>query len=353
MYDLYLPTLGGGEKYLLEMAEVVSERWTVEVAAPRLPALEQMARFGIPTRFPRRRLHPASFVMRSRGASLAVYLANGVPLPSLAERSIAIVQFPMRTLGRGRAASLLRGQILDRYDLLTYSAFVRDWIAQRWDRPSTVVPPPVQLGNFSPASKEPMVVAVGRFFAVQHSKRQDILVRAFRQLVEETGTTWTLALVGGASGSAASAAFIERIQAEAKGLAVKFVFNATQQELCDLYTRASLFWHAAGFGRSPDAPEQAEHFGMSTVEAMSYGAVPLVYDDGGQREVLDRGGGRLWSTVEELLENSRLLMEDESARNDLAASAAKEAARFSVRHFRARMRDVLELPQADETMRDE
>lgn len=340
-YDLYLRTLGGGERYLLAMAEVVAADRQVEVAAPSLPGADRLRHFGMPAHLPTRRVHPTCFIPWTRGAPLLVYLANGVPLPSLADRSIAVVQFPMRSLGTGRALRQLRNAILSPYELVTYSNYVRSWIERRWDRTAEVIHPPVRLGQFRPAAKEPMILAVGRFFAVQHNKRQDVLIEGFRQFSMGAGSDWTLTLVGGRYDSRGTRRFIEEMQVQAVGLRVRFVFDATEAELLDLFGRASLFWHAAGFGRAADAPEDAEHFGMSTVEAMGHGVVPLVYDDGGQREVLAEGGGLLWTTIDELVSKTSALAASDTQREALATTAVRAAQRFGRDRFDAQVEALI------------
>jgi len=109
------------------------------------------------------------------------------------------------------------------------------------------------------------------------------------------------------------------------------------QPLIELET-ASLFWHAAGYGRLEDHPEDAEHFGISIVEAMSYGAVPLVYADGGPREFIDGRNGTLWATVEELVAHSVEIMSDDELRAARARQAVSDSQRFSTDAFRASVR---------------
>ena len=70
--------------------------------------------------------------------------------------------------------------------------------------------------------------------------------------------------------------------------------DASGAELRDLYGRASIFWHAAGLGEDPERhPDRYEHFGITTVEAMSAGAVPVVIDAAGQAEIVEQGPQRL------------------------------------------------------------
>ena len=69
-----------------------------------------------------------------------------------------------------------------------------------------------------------------------------------------------------------------------------------------LLSTASIFWSATGYGIGDDQPWNAEHFGMTTVEAMAGGCVPVVIDKAGQREIItpDVDGFR-WSTPQQLM----------------------------------------------------
>ena len=88
--------------------------------------------------------------------------------------------------------------------------------------------------------------------------------------------------------------------------------NATGAEVRDLYSRAALFWHATGLGEDEEThPERLEHFGISTVEAMSAGAVPVVIGRAGQLELFEDGiAGYHWQTLDELVARTGQLMAD-------------------------------------------
>ena len=59
--------------------------------------------------------------------------------------------------------------------------------------------------------------------------------------------------------------------------------------------------HAAGFGVDPDEfPETLEHFGITPVEAASFGCIPVVYGQGGPKEVVSvLGCDTTFSTIDE------------------------------------------------------
>src|SRR5690606_18610000 len=112
-------------------------------------------------------------------------------------------------------------------------------------------------------------------------------------------------------------------------------------ELRDLYARASIFWHAAGLGEDPERhPDRYEHFGITTVEAMSAGAVPVVIDAAGQVEIVDQGvNGYRFATLDGLVAHTERLIADPAWRATLAAAAERRARDFGWDAFVARVRD--------------
>jgi hypothetical protein len=128
----YLGTMGGGERVICDIAEVLSERFAVEVCGPQLPDPARWELLGFPT-LDVRRLNAREFMMHAMRAEVAVVMANGVPLPSLARRSYLIVQFP----GGSTAPTTARGRFraraaLSRYSVVTYSRYNQIHIERRW-----------------------------------------------------------------------------------------------------------------------------------------------------------------------------------------------------------------------------
>ncbi len=65
-----------------------------------------------------------------------------------------------------------------------------------------------------------------------------------------------------------------------------------------------------------------KHFGITTVEAMSAGAVPVVIDSGGQRETVDHEvNGFRWSELTELQNYTRRIAGDLNLRKALSENA--------------------------------
>jgi glycosyltransferase involved in cell wall biosynthesis len=231
---------------------------------------------------------------------------------------------------------------LDRYDaIVANSAFTAGWVQRLWQRPSTVLHPPVPMRT--PGLKEQVILGVGRFFPRErgHSKKQLELVQAFRTLVDGGLRGWTLHLVGGCSDTGRE--YFESVRTAAEGYPVHLHPNAAGFDLDDLYARASVFWHAAGLGEDPEQhPDRFEHFGISTVEAMSAGAVPVVLGAGGLVETVRDGvDGFHAADLDGFVTRTRELAADPARLQALSASARQRAQQFSLPAFDARLEELL------------
>ncbi len=243
---------------------------------------------------------------------------------------------------RARASLLTAGRPdtawLDTYDVVVAnSPFTERWIREWWERDSVVLEPPVPLRQ--PGTKQPMLLSVGRFFAPGrgHAKKQLELVEAFRRLCERGLSGWELHLVGGCSPE--DRGYLEQVRSAAAGLPVAFHVDAPGAELDALYRSASIYWHATGLDEDVDAdPVRAEHFGITTVEAMSAGAVPVVMAAGGQPHIVTDGvDGLLFHSIEQLVGLTEALAADPERRAALGAAAVRTASRYGLEAFARRL----------------
>ncbi len=301
-----------------------------------------------------RRAVPVAFEVEGAGPGAPVELRIESPTaaaPDTSRRQLGVAVVGVR-LGRGLPARLrawypwLGGSrpwadFLASYDeVVANSEFTRAHIESAWEVPATVLNPPVTM--FEGTIKEPMIVSVGRFFAAHdgHSKKQLEMVRAFADLCDRVGG-WSLHLVGGVDDDGAG--YLQQVQAAAAGLPVTVHPNASLTELGDLYGRASIYWHATGLGESLTRhPDRFEHFGITTVEAMSAGAVPIVIGRAGQLETVEHGRtGYHWSTLAELVERTESVIADPALRERLAAAATDAARAYSFSAFATRLESLV------------
>jgi glycosyltransferase involved in cell wall biosynthesis len=230
--------------------------------------------------------------------------------------------------------------------IISISEYSRAWVKRYWGLESELVYPPVMDSNRSDrpglVNRRKRILSVGRFFTGGHSKKQLEMVKVFKEQTKKDLNGWELHLAGGTHPEHKE--YIKRIEEEARGYPVFCHFDISRGELEELYRTSRLFWHASGYGEDEEShPEAQEHFGITTVEAMAHGLVPLVYDGGGQREIVSDGvDGYLWRTFDELIAKTVVIAGDERLREEMAGRALSRSNDFTGDLFKQRLMAVLE-----------
>ncbi|MBI2599559.1 glycosyltransferase family 4 protein [Candidatus Daviesbacteria bacterium] len=264
-------------------------------------------------------------------------MSDGSIFYPTAKKNILHIQSPII----GQPAKSIWGKFkLKGWDLIIYnSKFTKEYSQANWPLKSEIIFPPIDTAKIRPLKKEKYILSVGRFFGYLKDKKQEILIRVFKELFKkENMKGWSLHLVG--SAEPGDADYIESLKASASGIPVKFYPNLSYEKLIELYGKAGIYWHASGFGETD--PTKMEHFGISTVEAMAGGAVPVVIGKGGQREIIaDEKYGYLWENLDELKQLTLKLIEDSKLLGKMSKEAIKRAEYFSKEKFTDRIMQII------------
>ncbi|MDQ3920434.1 MAG: glycosyltransferase [Acidobacteriota bacterium] len=389
IYNLHMQARGGGEKRTLALAEHLSRShrvWLfvkeptdaaslesyfgVDLSRVSFVVLNEGRRVGARPRPRSARWDalstPFRHFLRIKSFKLDLFINNShcSNLPCPAAHGIYMCMFPYahptseRKLVR-RAYRSFMDQLEERVlgcrvsDFLSsYSAvtansrFTAGWVEQMWGRrPEVVYSVCDRMGP--PADKEKIILNVGRFIdggAGALLKRQDVLLDVFRRLTDIQTDGWQLHFAGSVARDARSLALAERLETDARGLPVFFHFDADLDDLRVLYRRASLYWHATGYGfPAREHPLLQEHFGVTTVEAMSAGAVPVVINKGGQGEIVTHAlDGFLWDDAAALARQTARLIGDPRLLARMSRQAMSSSARFSRAAFNERVDAIIE-----------
>lgn len=389
-------TIGGGEKYLGVTAEAVRDGFPgadLEIMSPGQVDVDGYERMlGLDLRGVRiRSNNPGPSRLRRRLASIPtlrlyrdlVVSAQALPetarydlfismvyvLPafSRARRGVILCQFPYERRLSVVGTPRFRGPLFDLYarpywalrrrlfggevdafqTIICQSNYVRGWVRKLWGRESMVINPPIDVPAEEPAwdGKQKIILSVGRFFAGGHSKRHDVMVKAFREMCDAGLKDWELHLVGSVQTEKPNdCEYFVKVVSMTSGYPIRMHVGVPGSEVEELYRRASIYWHAAGYGVDEERhPVELEHFGMTTAEAMGYGVTPVAIARGGQPEVVQDGvNGRLWRTTDELKSRTLELIEDPDQRRRLGEEARRSVARFSRERFKKSMIEALE-----------
>jgi glycosyltransferase involved in cell wall biosynthesis len=365
IYNLHMRAMGGGEKLTLVVAEHLSLAHNVFLFSAEpldVPSLEQffdvdlsrvkviclktpgplsrvLARMSGRNR-PSVSLHHDR-QLRSHELDLFINnsYASGLKCPTT--RGIFMCMFP-------HPASSVVSNVVNSYStIVAISQYAADWIRKRWDRHSEVLYPPCDdMGP--PSAKEKIILHVGRFIAdsvedERHHKGQYVLLETFKRMTDLYQQGWELHFIGSLSSDGKSRTFADALMRAAEGLPVFFHFNSARQELRELYRRAAIYWHATGYGFDANKyPSKQEHFGISTVEAMSAAAVPVVYATGGQKEIVtDEVNGYWWTDIDRLVSQTRRLANDPALCSELGRQAVLSSKQFSRETFVANINQLI------------
>ncbi|MDD3532198.1 MAG: glycosyltransferase [Candidatus Shapirobacteria bacterium] len=344
LYTPYANTLGGGERYLLTLAQVLLDRdWSVDVTFENEDLLGQAKRrFNLSLKeinlVDRVFLEQKPY-LNHRHYDLLFWVSDGSIPTMMAKKNWLHFQVPFHNLGGKSLFNIMKLRLVDR--VICNSFFTKKIIDAEYGLSSSVWYPPVAVDDFTPGKKENLIVAVGRFETTMNVKRQDVLVSAFKKLIDEGLIGWRLVLLGGSLAEEEDNVFLQKLKNQARKYPIEFMVNAPFEKLKETYSSAKIFWHAAGFGIDEEKePERVEHFGMTTIEAMASGCWPLVYEAGGQREIFENFSQKnlcLWQNENQLLEKTKKVVAQKPTIDPLINLAR----RFSVTNFTNNVKKAL------------
>jgi len=349
IFDPYLDDIGGGERYMMTIASCLSQKNSVDVFwdSPKdLRKIEE--RFSL--NLSKVNLVPNIFdpffsvkkkLVKSREYDAIVFLSDG-SIPFLLSKKLFIhIQRPIVEI----SITFKDKMKLKRVDkVFVNSEFTKKYVDKVYLVDSQLLYPPVSIfGNTK--KKENMILHVGRFRVLNVNakdyKKQQVMIDTFKDLVDKGLKNWKFIL-------AVSLPDIKDpnfvfMQDSTKGYPIEFLINSSNEKLWEVGSKAKIYWHASGFGEDLEKhPELAEHFGISTVEAMGVGAVPVVINAGGQKEIIKDGeNGFLWNSISEFEKKTLKLIDDEKLWTKLSDAAFQRSKYFSEDKFYDRVIELI------------
>lgn len=310
----------------------------VEKAAARFSI--DLSSFGFESLFDPR----VSFIQRYKQSGKfdrIIFLSDG-SIPIVNCPLIIHWQSPMNWV---KGKSLINRLKLARVrNVIVNSQYTKSFIDKTFGIHSTILYPPVFVQRICDKSKKTKTILnVGRF-GINHAgssfKKQDVLAQAFSRfspMQKDWRLVFVMTVLEGDMDT------YNKFKDNYKELPIDFVLNPSNEVLWDFYETASIYWHASGYGEDLEKhPDRAEHFGISTVEAMGIGAVPVVVNSGGQKEIVTEGiSGMLWNSVEELVEKTDTLIRDPDKYDELSRDAIIRSKDFTLEKFGQELEKII------------
>lgn len=358
IYDPYLDDLGGGEKYMMTIAECLENEHEVDIFWDKRQEVKELInRFSL-------NLSKVTFVknifsprvslferlIKTKKYDIIIILSDGsIPL-SFSKKTFVHLQQP---IPKAKLNLKNRIKILRINKFFCNSYYSKSYVDRSLGVNSAVLYPPIKIKKKA-VKKENIILHVGRFrvmdvvttvkgvaLGIGDYKKQSVMVQAFKKMVKNGLKDWKL--VFAISIKEKDQKSFQNFQKETAGFSIEFLINKTNDELWNIYSKAKIYWHASGFGEDLEKhPEYAEHFGISTVEAMGAGAVPVVINAGGQKEIVDDGeNGFLWKNTNELIEKTTVLMQNVRLFEKMSKEAEEKSKIFSNDRFYKELKEII------------
>ncbi len=342
IYSPYLDTLTGGEKYILTAASSLSKEHRVTIFWDDSSILEKAAKkfnlefnnvvvssniFSADTGFIKRYIQTLKY-------DRILFLSDGsIPLVG-AKKLLIHFQFPVEWVNTNSFLFLFKKSRVSK--IICNSYFTKQFIDKKFGVNSFLLYPPATTATEVKKKKENIILTVGRFSLLKNGtdfKKLGIMVKNFKKFQKKRLKGWTMAIVTSVRPDLENA--FKTFEESIKSSHIKIYKNASFQLTEEMYSKAKIYWHAAGFGEDLIRhPERAEHFGISTVEAMSHGCIPVVINAGGQKEIVNDGdNGFLWNTEDELVEKTHAIAVNKDDLKRIAERAVESSERFSNERF--------------------
>ncbi len=337
IYSPYLNILGGGEQYIFNFADCFREEHQVFLVWKDHRLLSQVAsRFHLDTSkiillpyFPPR--------IAQRKFEVIFFVSDG-SIPFLPfGKSILLFMSPFPSSNGKSLTNQLKLKLINH--VVCFSRYTKSFIDQEFRTNSDLIYPAITIRP-QKIAKRNIILSVGRFTQTLHHKRQDALIDAFIDL-ETRLPGWQLILAGGTEQG--SQTLLTKLKHKISGHNISLQTDISETSLNRLYAQAKIYWHATGFGADLDhQPQKAEHFGISVVEAMGQGTIPLVFNAGGPKEILTNLSGKTWNNLEELREQTWQIAKNNNLRLNLSINAKARAQFFSKKTFCQKFHELVE-----------
>ncbi len=287
---------GGTEKTLLAIIEALSEtKHNVTLytfSKPNLSTKKITIKSSLPISVPAfglyQRAMESKLISKAKNEDIIIQASGGLSLPSNPQQKIIVYCHNDFTSELEKTNTKYKGlwsiyyksyyslvkkffeKILDpNIFLITNSKYIKKSIKERYDKDSTVIFPPVDLSEFEPSTKQKIVVTVTRFSGEKNLEfALDIMkdINVEYQIIGNTKTKSNILYYK---------KLLSKIKEPKMNSRIKLLKDIERTELIKYLNTAKVYLHTS-----------KETFGISVIESIAAGCIPIVPDNSAHKETV-------------------------------------------------------------------
>lgn len=359
IYDPYLDSLSGGEKYMLTAAACLSSSNDVTVFWDDVSIIknaEKKLHIDLSNIRIKKNIFSSNIpfykrVFETQKYDCLIILSDGSLPITLAAKTIVHFQFPVEWVKGNNVITKFKLSKIDK--IICNSYFTKHFIDKKFNINSEILYPPCinsedlrkTIENKINFEKKNIILTVGRYSRLSENgsiKKFEEMINTFKKMVNNGLQNWQFILA--VSFLNENERFVDGLINKIDNYPIKIFKNCTYQELIQLYNKSKIYWHFTGYEEDLQKhPERAEHFGITTVEAIAHKVVPVVINAGGQPEIVeDNINGYLWENEEELIKKTKRLMIDDKLRKQMADIGLTKVKQFTVEKFCEELKQIVQ-----------
>lgn len=356
IYHPNLNLFGGGEMVAITIANSLSKKHEVDILTHYLIAKKELEDFfslklnkvniiickKIISKLPTLRSAKPSLLLKGSYEKLENYdlvidtCTNGWFDKKLKAKTICYIHYPFfyrkkKGLKKFMNKLIIQPENAFQYDkIFCNSNFTKEIVSKFTNKKLEVLYPPVEVDKIKPRKKLNRIITIGRF---TYDKKHEVMIEAFKELCK-TFDGYDFHIIGAFNENASlyKKEYFEMLKEKAKGYQIHFHVNMPHDEVLKFLEESKIYWHARGYGEI-DLNEY-ENFGITTVEAMAAGCVPIVINLGAQTEIVEHGkNGYCWNKPEELIEYTIKVLNNGKILKELSKKAIKKSKIYNTKIF--------------------
>lgn len=310
--------LGGGTVHSFKFLEYLKKYYDIDVYLPKIPKTKEWMKTFLNLDVEGLSFHRYAEGIGKKYNYLFLNISHWRAEKTPALKKFMLVFFPQFFFP------------LYNYEFLANSRYTKQNIIERWKQPAEkihVVYPPIMTSQFKATKiKKNIIIHVSRLSKPkpEADKGHSQMIKAFKEMCDKGLKDWEFHIIG----QIQDPYYVSDLKNQASGYPIIFNEGIPFEKLQELYGKAKIYWHLTGI-TMPDSPGAHEHFGMTIVEAMAAGAVPISLNTGGPREIIDDSkNGFLVKNEKELIASTQILIGNPSRLKMMSLVAQERAKDF-------------------------